>query len=243
MRMPGLLDGRVAAVTGGARGLGAVICAEFRAAGGIAVALDIVGADPCDVTDEASVTAALARVVAAHGRLDIIVCNAGVVPPWRGIEALDLAEWDRVFAVNVRGVAATMKAAVPYLKAQGGAIVAMSSIMGYRAHGGQAAYVASKHAVLGLVRAAALDLGRHGIRVNAIGPGSVATEALVGRMAARADAGIAPPVDQALQMAAKEPALQRMVTERDVARTALYLASDLASGVTGQIVPVEGGLA
>jgi NAD(P)-dependent dehydrogenase (short-subunit alcohol dehydrogenase family) len=165
------------------------------------------------------------------------------VPPWRGIEVLDLAEWDRVFAVNVRGVAATMKAAVPHLKARGGAIVAMSSIMGYRAHGGQAAYVASKHAVLGMVRAAALDLGRFGIRVNAIGPGSVATEALVGRMAARADAGISPPVPQALEAAAREPALQRMVTERDVARTALYLVSDLASGVTGQIIPVEGGLA
>lgn len=241
--MTGLLDGRVAAITGGARGLGAAICDEFRAAGAIAVALDIAGAEPCDVTDEPSVTAALARVAAAHGRLDIVVCNAGVVPPWRGVEALDLDEWDRVFAVNVRGVAATMKAAVPHLKAQGGAIVAMSSIMGYRAHGGQAAYVASKHAVLGLVRAAALDLGRHGIRVNAIGPGSVATGALLGRMAARADAGIAPPVPQALEAAAMEPALGRMVTERDVARTALYLASELASGVTGQIVPVEGGLA
>jgi NAD(P)-dependent dehydrogenase (short-subunit alcohol dehydrogenase family) len=94
-----------------------------------------------------------------------------------------------------------------------------------------------------MVRAAALDLGRFGIRVNAIGPGSVATEALVGRMAARADAGISPPVPQALEAAAREPALQRMVTERDVARTALYLVSDLASGVTGQIIPVEGGLA
>jgi len=241
--MAGLLDGKVAAVTGGARGLGAAICAEFRAAGAAAAALDIAGAEPCDVTDEASIAAALARVVAAHGRLDIVVCNAGVVPPWRGIEALDLEEWDRVFAVNVRGVAATMKAAVPHLKARGGAIIAMSSIMGYRAHAAQAAYVASKHAVLGLVRAAALDLGRHGIRVNAIGPGSVATEALLGRMAARAEAGIAPPVAEALAAAARDPALGRMVTEQDVARTALYLASDLASGVTGQIVPVEGGLA
>jgi NAD(P)-dependent dehydrogenase (short-subunit alcohol dehydrogenase family) len=241
--MTGLLAGKVAAVTGGARGLGAAICALFREAGAVAVALDIAGPEPCDVTEEASVAAALARVVASHGRLDAVVCNAGVVPPWRGIAALDLDEWDRVFAVNVRGVAATMKAAVPHLAARGGAIVAMSSIMGYRAHPGQAAYVASKHAVVGLVRAAALDLGRYGIRVNAIGPGSVATEALLSRMAARAAAGIAPAVGEALAAAAKEPALGRMVTEQDVARAALYLASDLSSGVTGQILPVEGGLA
>lgn len=240
--MAGLLQGKVAAVTGGARGLGAAICAAFRAEGATAAALDLDGPEPCDVTEEASVAAALARIADAHGRLDIVVCNAGVVPPWRGIAALDLEEWDRVFAVNVRGVAATMKAAVPHLASRGGAIIAMSSIMGYRAHAGQAAYVASKHAVLGLVRAAALDLGRHGIRVNAIGPGSVATDALLARMAARAEAGIAPPVEQALAAAAKETALGRMVTAEDVARTAVYLASDLASGVTGQIVPVEGGL-
>ncbi|MCX8102748.1 MAG: SDR family NAD(P)-dependent oxidoreductase, partial [Geminicoccaceae bacterium] len=122
--MRGLLQGRVAAVTGGARGLGAAICAEFRAAGAVAHALDLDGPDPCDVTEEASIAAALARIAAAEGRLDIVVCNAGVVPPWRGIEALDLAEWDRVFAVNVRGAAATMKAAVPHLKARGGAILA-----------------------------------------------------------------------------------------------------------------------
>ena len=184
-----------------------------------------------------------ASVAAAHGRLDIVVCNAGMVPPWRGIAAVDLAEWDRVFAVNARGVAARMKAAVPHLASRGDAVIAMSSLLGCRAHPAQAAHVASKHAVLGLVRAAALDLGRHGIRVNAIGPGSVATEALLARMAARAEAGIAPPVEQALAAAAKETALGRMATAEDVARTAVCLASDLASGVTGQIVPVEGGLA
>jgi NAD(P)-dependent dehydrogenase (short-subunit alcohol dehydrogenase family) len=196
---------------------------------------------PCDVTDEASVQRAFAEVAGGRG-LDIVVANAGIVPPWRETEALDLALLTRTLAINVVGVAATLKHAVPHMRGRGGSIVATGSIMGYRAHARQHAYVASKHAVHGLVKAAALDLGRYGIRVNAIAPGSVATEALLSRIDARAEAGIGPEREQALAMAAKEPALGRMTTEADVAATVLWLVSDLAAGVTGQIVPVEGGL-
>ncbi|MGL4242194.1 MAG: SDR family oxidoreductase, partial [Beijerinckiaceae bacterium] len=105
---------------------------------------------------------------------------------------------------------------------------------------GQALYTATKHAVLGMARCAALDLGSRGIRVNALGPGPVATEALQARVAARAASG-GSPVDNALAEMAKTP-LQRMVTEEDVARAALFLASDLSSGVTGKLVPVDAGL-
>jgi NAD(P)-dependent dehydrogenase (short-subunit alcohol dehydrogenase family) len=243
--MPPLLAGRTAVVTGAAAGLGAEMARVFEAAGARAVRLDVAagpGVAFCDVTDEDSVRRALAEAAEASGRLDVVVANAGLVPPWRATEDYDLAEWDRVLAVNVRGVAATFKHAVPWMKDRGGALIATSSIMGYRAHPGQALYVASKHAVAGLVKAAALDLGRHGIRVNAIGPGSVATDALVGRMTRRAAAG-GMAVEDALFAAANETALKRMVSAEDVAKTVLYLASDLASGVTGQLVPVEGGLA
>ena len=240
-----LLTGRVAAVTGAARGLGAAIAATFERAGAIVVRLDVLdvpGVIRCDVTDEATVAATFAAIAATHGRLDVVVANAGLVPPWRETEAYDLGEWDRVYAVNVRGVAATFKHAVPAMKSRGGSIIATSSIMGYRAHARQALYVATKHAVLGMVRAAALDLGRYGIRVNAIGPGSVATTALLERIDRRAALGLGPERDAALASAARETALGRLVSEDDVAKTVLYLASDLASGVTGQLVAIDGGL-
>jgi NAD(P)-dependent dehydrogenase (short-subunit alcohol dehydrogenase family) len=117
----------------------------------------------------------------------------------------------------------------------------MASMNGWRAAPAQAAYTASKHAVIGLVRTAALDLGAHGIRVNAVAPGPVATDALRERMHRReAEGGLA--LEEAMRQAALETALGRMVTEQDVARAALFLASDLASGITGVVVPVDAGL-
>lgn len=226
----GLLADRIAVVTGAARGLGAAIAARLAAEGAAVTGLDL---PECDVTEEAQVAQAMARLP----QIDILVANAGVVPPWRGVEALDLAEWDRVFAVNVRGVAACMKHAAPRMGA-GGAILAMASLNAERAAAGQALYTASKHAVLGLVRAAALDLGPRGIRVNALGPGPVATPALRGRIAAR---GMAE--DEALAHEAARTALGRIATEEEVANAALFLVSDLASGITGKMLRVDGGLA
>lgn len=229
-----LLAGKVAVVTGAARGLGAAIAARFAAQGAIVHPLDL---PECDVTDERQVAAFFDRV----GVLDILVANAGLVPPWRAVDALDLDEWDRVFAVNVRGVAACMKHATPRLRA-GGAVVAMASINAERGAAGQALYTASKHAVLGLVRAAALDLGPRGIRVNAIGPGPIATAALRARLERRAAAGGAAP-DAALRAMAADTALVRIATEDQVADTALFLASDLSSGITGKLLRVDSGLA
>ena len=127
----------------------------------------------------------MARATEVFGRLDIVIGNAGVVPPWRETEHLDLAEWDRVMAINARGMAATIKHAVPALKTSQGAIVLMASINAYAPHPNQMLYTASKHAVLGIARAAAQDLGRFGIRVNAVAPGPIATEALLERVRKR----------------------------------------------------------
>jgi NAD(P)-dependent dehydrogenase (short-subunit alcohol dehydrogenase family) len=250
--MTGLLAGRVALVTGGARGLGRAIAACFAAAGCVGAVLDLAseleGADPVpgftalpgDVTDAAGLAAAVAATMARYGRLDVLVANAGLVPPWRETEALDWVEWDRVMAVNVRGVAATISTAVPALRERGGAVVAMASINSFTAHPRQMLYTASKHAVLGVVRAAARDLGRFNIRVNAIAPGPIATEALMARIRARAATGT--PEDQALAALAAQNALGRLATAEEVAKVALFLASDLASGVTGTLVPVDAGL-
>lgn len=248
--MSRLLDGRIAFVTGAATGLGRTIAQRLAAAGAAGCAFDTA---PCpelpagwefargDVTDEDDLERAMTSVEATFGRLDIVIANAGIVPPWQETENLDLDEWDRVFAVNVRGVAATIKHAARLMKANGGAIVAMGSLNSRRAHARQCAYTASKHAVLGIVRSAALDLGRYGIRVNALGPGPVATDALLERIRQRADGG-GPDEADALAGLAADAALGRLATEDDVARAALFLASDQSAGISGQLLPVDAGL-
>ena len=251
--MPQLLDDRIALITGGSRGLGLAIAERFAASGAAGILLDlpdqIVGATPPpgfrftpgDVTDEASLQGAVEATLKSYGQLDIVVANAGIVPPWRETEGLDMAEWDRVMAVNVRGIAATLKHAIPALKQSRGSIVAMASINAFLAHPRQMLYTASKHAVLGIVRTAARDLGRHGIRVNAVAPGPIATAALIERIRLRARNG--PSEEQTLAALAAETALGRLATADEVAKAVLFLASDLASGISGELLPVDAGLA
>lgn len=250
--MSATLEGRVVFVTGSTTGLGNRITRVFAEAGATGVGFDTMdGAATLpdgwryvrgDVTVEADLAAAVATIREEHGRLDVVVANAGAVPPWSETDAIDLEEWDRVFAVNVRGVIATIKHVVPLMRDAGGSIVAMGSLNSRRAHPEQCAYTASKHAVLGIVRATALDLGRFGIRVNALGPGPIATGALRERVRSRAKAG-GQPLEKALAGLAAETALHRIATEDDVARAALFLASNLSAGISGQILPVDAGLA
>ena len=244
-----MLAGRVALVTGGSRGLGAAIARELAGAGAAGAVVDLEeGPAPegwialtADVRAETEVEAAVRSTLEHFGRLDIVVANAGVVPPWSDTDELDLDQLDEVFSINVRGVAATLKHGVAALKERGGAIVVMASLNAWRAHPSQPIYTASKHAVLGLLRTAALDAGRYGIRVNGLGPGPILTGALRERLERRAaDGGL--PVEQALADAAAGTALGRMATEEDVARAALFLASDLSSGITGALLPVDGGI-
>lgn len=246
-----LLAGKVALVTGGAQGLGRAIAEGFATAGARGLLFDRLPAgdslpdgwrfESGDVATEGDVARAVARLREEFGRLDVVMASAGIVPPWHDTEAVDLAEWDRVFAVNARGVMATIKHAVPLMKQQGGAIVAMGSTNSWIGHARQAAYTASKHAVLGIVRATALDVGRFGIRVNALCPGPVATDALLARVRRRADEGGAT-VEETLRRYG-DTALGRMATTADVVGAALFLASDLSSGVTGHLIPVDAGLA
>lgn len=251
MAATGLLAGRVALVTGGGRGLGAAIAREYAAAGALGAVADVErGSAPdgwadvaTDVAVEDDVAAAVAATIERFGRLDVVVANAGVVPPWSETDELELEQLDAVFAINVRGVAATLKHGGAALRRQGGgAIVAMASLNAWRAHPSQPVYTASKHAVLGLLRTAALDLGRHGIRVNGLAPGPILTDALRARLESRAAAG-GLAVNDAVAAAEAGTALGRMATEQDVARAALFLASDLASGITGALLPVDGGIA
>jgi NAD(P)-dependent dehydrogenase (short-subunit alcohol dehydrogenase family) len=247
-----LLDGKTAVVTGGANGLGAGIVRLFATEGARGVILDLpstlnddtppgwssVGTD---VRDDASVAAAFVEIAGSHPNVDVLVAAAGIVPGWADVASIDLEQWDDVFGVNVRGMLSTIKHVLPLMQTDG-AIIAVGSLNSWHGDPNLTTYVASKHAVLGLVRSAALDLGRRGIRVNAIAPGPIATDALLSRMARRErELGI--PVADALAAAARQTALGRMATIDEVAGAALFLASDLSSGITGHLLPVDAGFA
>jgi NAD(P)-dependent dehydrogenase (short-subunit alcohol dehydrogenase family) len=224
-------------VTGGASGIGAAVVERFAREGATGLVLDL-GESPVwptkrvDVRDETALRAAL-----DDASFDVVVAAAGIVPPWSPIADLDLTRWDDVFAVNARGVAATLKHA---RVKDGGAIVVVASLNAWRGDPNLAAYVASKHAALGIVRAAALDLGRRGVRVNAVAPGPIATQALLDRMRRREQAG-GLTVDEALAAAAQGTALGRIATAEEVADAVHFLAG--ATGITGHLLPVDAGIA
>jgi NAD(P)-dependent dehydrogenase (short-subunit alcohol dehydrogenase family) len=247
----GILTGRVAAVTGGAKGIGAAIVRAFAEAGASGAAIDQPGGPPtvpetwvaltADVSDAGSLEGAFSVVARTFEHLDVVVANAGIVPPWTSTAEIDVEEWEQVFAVNTRGVMLTVRQAVRAMAGHGGAIVAMSSLNGWKGDPHIPAYAASKHAVVGLVRSVAADVGHLGIRVNAVAPGPIATDALRSRMAARSASG-GLPVDEALRRAGASAALGRTATVDEVADAVLFLASDLSSGITGQLLPVDAGI-
>jgi NAD(P)-dependent dehydrogenase (short-subunit alcohol dehydrogenase family) len=245
------LAGKTAVVTGGASGIGLAIALLLADAGARGTILDLrapssdvappgFGFVELDVRDDASVASAMRLAVEPLGGIDVLVLAAGIVPPWTGLTGFDPAAWDDVMRVNVFGVASSLAHALGELH-DGAAVVAVASLNSWRGDANIPSYVASKHAVLGIVRSAALELGRRNIRVNAIAPGPIATDALIARMETRArERGTT--LADALDGAAALTALGRIATVEEVARVALFLASDLSSGLTGHMIPVDGGL-
>ena len=244
-----MLTGKTAVVTGGANGMGAGIVEAF-AAQGVAkgVVLDLPEAlgrqsppdgwqeVPVDLRDDASISDAFAKVRSFLDSIDILAAVAGIVPLWTGIAALDPAEWDQVFAVNARGVMRCMQEALPRMGPNGSMIV-IASQNSWRGNPNLASYTASKHAVLGLLRSVALELGPQGIRVNAIAPGSIATGAYVSRLRRRErEGGLA--VEESLVHDGQTTALGRIATIEEIANGAVFLASELASGIAGHMLPI-----
>jgi len=226
------LEGKVALVTGGLSGIGAAVVARFREAGArVFVADRLEGGDfTCDVAEEASVAAAIDGVVAATGRLDIMVNNAGIQPLGVGFEDLGAELLARTLQVNVHGVAFGIKHAARVME-RGGRVLNTGSFVGLIGVPGGAAYATSKAAVSQLTRLGALELAPRGITVNAVCPGTIRTPAVTGI----ADNPEIPFVEEATP-------LGRLGEPGEVAAAFHFLASEDAGYITGVNLPVDGGI-
>jgi len=187
----------------------------------------------CDVSDEAGVRAMLKAVEEKFGRLDVLVNNAGTTAPWkmRDLESLSLEDWDRVFAVNVRGLFQVTRAAVPLLKASKGCIVNTASIVGLRPGPQPLPYAASKAAVVNLIKTLAWNLGPE-IRVNAVAPGWMEGDWMQRMLKDK--------YEDLMGKRAKATPLKRVVTAEDVAETMMSLVQSNRF-VTGEVIVIDGG--
>ena len=240
-----LLENKVCIVTGGGRGIGqataekfigesaTVIIADFDEATGTATA-EYLG-DQCsfvktDVSQSESVQSLIKRVKADHGSIDVIVNNAGILQD-QTLEKMDEEEFDKVIQVNMRGVYLCTKYAAEVMREQGsGVILNASSVVARFGNFGQTNYVAAKAGLEGMTKVWARELGKHGIRVNAVAPGFIKTDMIAGM-----------PEKIIKMMEAKVP-LKRWGKPEDVADLYCFLASDEASYISGVILPVDGGV-
>jgi NAD(P)-dependent dehydrogenase (short-subunit alcohol dehydrogenase family) len=231
------LEGKVALVTGGASGIGAATVAQLRAAGAHVVAADISdaeGVEPLDVTDESAVDALVERVVAEHGRLDLAANVAGVSGTYSNVTDTATDDWRRTIDVNLHGVFFCLRAELRAMVAAGsGAIVNVASGAARMGVPGLADYSASKHAVLGLTKSAALETARSGIRVNAVCPGTIRTPMLRGFVGD----------DELLEKMGRRAPIGRLGEPSEVAEAIVWLLSDASSFLTGSTIDADGGVA
>lgn len=245
------LRGKAAIVTGAGSGIGQAIAATFAAAGAAVACLDI-NADAaeetaraaavnrartlgvqCDVSGEADTRAAAQAALSAFGAVHILVNAAAADDPNATVLDISLDDWERVFAVNVRGAYLMSRAVLPsMIAAGGGSIIHIASQLGRVGAPARAVYCATKGAVIQLAKAMAVDHAAQNIRVNALSPGAVETRRLVLRFG---------DMDTARRVAGPKHLLQRLGQPEEIAQAALFLASDAASFVTGTDFLVDGG--
>jgi 3-oxoacyl-[acyl-carrier protein] reductase len=243
-----LLENKSAIVTGGSLGIGTAICLDLAKNGAnvalnyrkhadeaeaIAKQIEDMGrkamAIQADVASFSDAQAMVDKVVAEWGRLDILVCNAGI--NWDGvIWKMTEEQWDTVIATDLKGYFNYIRAAAPLMRQQQyGRIVNLTSINGMRGKFGQANYSAAKAGIIGLTKAAAKELGNKGVTVNAVAPGLILTD-MMAKMP-----------EEAKQVSLNETVLKRLGDPEDVAHLVTFLASDLARHITGEVIKVDGG--
>lgn len=237
------IRGKVALVTGGASGIGEACIRQFHAAGAKVVIADLnadaadklatelgegAAATRVDVSDAESCAAMVKFATDRFGRLDIAVNNAGISTELAPIAETTVEDWRKVVSINLDGVFYCLKAQIPAI-GEGGSIVNIASIMGAVARTGAAAYISSKHAVVGLTKTAALECADKGVRVNAIGPGYVETPLLQQATLEALD-----------EIASLHP-IGRLAKPDEIASAVMFLATPAASFITGAYYPVDGG--
>ena len=247
----GKLDGKVAIITGAARGIGAAAARLFASEGAKLILADVLadpldalarelGANvaicPTDVTDEAQVKNLVDQAVARFGKLDIALLNAGIEGLVARVTEYPTEVFDKVLAVNVRGVWLGLKYVMKAMQQDGGSVVVTASTAGIRAVPDMSAYIASKHAAIGLMRSAAIEGAAHNIRVNSVNPSPIDTPMMASLEHMH---GVTDRNDQPL---ASGTPLKRYGKPEEVARMMLFLASDDASFCTGGVYMVDGGV-
>ncbi|MFD1211982.1 SDR family NAD(P)-dependent oxidoreductase [Arthrobacter sp. GCM10027362] len=248
-----VLQDKVALVTGAGMGMGAATAKLFAAAGAqVAVAdfnaeagaktvaeIEAGGGSACyvnvDVSRADQVAGMVEAVVARFGRLDVAVNNAAITPDTNPLAELDEDYWDKLMSINLKGVALSLKYELRQLLAQneGGSIINISSVRGFRPQANAAAYVAAKHGVVGLTKTAAMENGSRNIRVNCVAPGAIDTPMLQASLARRGQTEE--------DFAPRLSLLDRVGRAEEVAQASLWLASDLSSYVTGSTIHVDAG--
>lgn len=245
--------GKVVVVTGGAMGIGEATARKFAGCGakvaifdcdavaGARTATDIGNSGgqcefyACHVQDADEVAAAVESVVQRHGRIDVLVNNAGI-QRYGDVVSTTESGWDELMNINLRGAFLVSKHVVPHLLKQGGAIVVVGSVQSFTAITNSVAYVTAKHALLGLTRAMALDYAKKGIRVNCVCPAAIDTPML------RWAANLSPDPEGVIRNCDRLHALGRIGKPEEVADAIVYLASPLASFITGAALLVDGGM-
>jgi NAD(P)-dependent dehydrogenase (short-subunit alcohol dehydrogenase family) len=244
-------SGQAAFVTGAASGMGLAAARAFADAGAAVALIDANGdalaeavraleatgaralALTCDVSDEMQVLDAVTRTVAEFGRLDMAFNNAGIQSDATELADVAMADYDRMLAINLRGVFACMKYQLVQMKTQGsGAIVNCSSLGGFVGVPGRSAYHAAKHGIHGATKSAALEYAPHGIRINVVAPGIIDTPMVAGMK--QAEAGV-------IEDMMRDVPIKRLGRAEEIAAAVLWLCSPAASFVVGHALAVDGG--